>query len=118
MRERHAWFLFMLAALLMLIALSFHMILMHMGGLLAWFGRAVGEPTSWSSTMSRSKGVLWPLFYFVFLTAAVWHGFYGLRGIVLELTRAKRAVTWTVGVVGFLVWALGAWTILKLAVGG
>lgn len=112
MRETKFWILHMAAGLVILALLGTHMAIMHLGELLRLVGVGPGSPIEFANVAARGRLPIFMVTYVILLAAALFHGLFGLRTILLELTlspRAERAVTvtcWGVGVVLFLV---GAW---------
>lgn len=112
MRETKFWIWHMAAGLAILGLLGTHMAIMHLGELLRLIGVGPGSPLEFAHVMARAGLPIFLVSYIILLAAALFHGLFGLRTILLELTlspRAERAVTvtcWGVGVVFFL---LGTW---------
>jgi len=110
MKERHWWLLFIIAAACIIVTLAIHMFLMHMGTVLGWLGITVGDPLAWESTLARSKQIGMAIILFVLLTAGLFHGLYGLRGILIEWIKnpvAQKAITWLVAIFGIVAYAWG-----------
>jgi len=110
MRERHFWLISILAAASVLVTLGIHMFLMHMGTILSWIGISVGDPLAWESTIARNKQIGSVILLFVLLTAGLFHGLYGLRGILIEWIKnpiAQKAITWLVALFGIVAYAWG-----------
>lgn len=92
MRETKLWSWHVFAGILLLLLLGIHMSTMHMNAVLA---RLTGggqhlEVLSYASVSGRATPAM-ALFYLLFAGAALYHGLYGLRNILCELT-TKRAV--------------------------
>jgi succinate dehydrogenase / fumarate reductase membrane anchor subunit len=110
MKERYWWFLFILAAAVILITLAVHMFLMHMGTVLSWIGVSVGDPLAWESTLARNRQIGMVSLLFVLLTAGLFHGLYGLRGILIEWIKnpiGQKVITWLVALFGIVAYAWG-----------
>ena len=90
MRESKLWFLHIISAVVILFLLGSHMGIMHMGSILHSFGLDVSEhPTSADEVFQRSQQVLFMIIYIVLLGTALFHGLYGLRSIIYELSLPK-----------------------------
>ena len=87
MRESKLWFLHIITAIVVLFLLGSHMGIMHMGSILSALGFNFSDhPTNVEEVFRRSKQVLFMVVYIVLLGSALFHGLYGLRGIVCELS--------------------------------
>jgi len=116
MRESFWWLLQLVTGLLMIIALAIHMALMHWDMVLGWLGYNVGDVLSYSSVMSRAASVSWAVFYVLLLALVVYHGFYGLRAVLLEwfpATAASRSITTIIIALGSLAFAWGLFITIK-----
>lgn len=103
MRDRTLWTMHIGASGIVLILLAVHMTLMHLFG---------GEPLEWSSVAERMRSVLFATTYVLLLGAALYHGLYGFRNILLELNprpALKRATNWVLLVGGLGLFVFGAW---------
>ncbi len=85
MRETRFWTWHLLAGIAILIFGGLHMIVMHLDGILGWFNPAGGSALDWANVVVRSQGFLFPVVYIILLGVTLFHGFYGLRNILLEL---------------------------------
>jgi succinate dehydrogenase hydrophobic anchor subunit len=88
MRESTLWFLHIITALVLITAIPIH--LHNFSTLLA----SVGAPgyqlaLSWELVRTRAKDIFYTLTYTMLLGAATFHGMYGIRSIVYELTLTK-----------------------------
>jgi succinate dehydrogenase hydrophobic anchor subunit len=103
MRERSLWTFHIAASGIVLILLGVHMVLMHLMG---------GEPLEWNSVAERMRSVAFATTYVLLLGAALYHGLYGLRNILLELgprPALKRATNAVLLVGGLALFVFGAW---------
>ncbi len=110
MRERRFYYWFMWAAVVLLVAATFHMFLMHMFKTLEFLGVQVGEPLEWQEVVRRAKDGAYLTLLFFLLTAALYHGTYGLRSVLIELTSSKKAqriITWALAVIGLAAYLWG-----------
>ncbi len=91
MRESKLWFWHILAAVIILILLGVHMGTMHLGAIANFLGFGSGNPVESSRVFHRSQQVVYMFTYIVLLGAALFHGLYGLRSMLLELSLSKTA---------------------------
>jgi succinate dehydrogenase hydrophobic anchor subunit len=110
--ETRNWTWHIITAIVILVLLGLHMLVMHLDDLVGWF--LAGETAiSWGSVLARSKSTFFATTYVVLLAAALYHGLYGLRTILLELSigpRGQKALTvlfWIGGVGLFGLGTLG-----------
>jgi len=117
MRESKLWFLHIVTAVVILFLLGSHMGIMHMGGILKVFGIGSDEPTSADEVFARSQQALFMVVYIVLLGTALFHGLYGLRSIIYELSLPK-ALEKTVGrllcVAGIALFIYGSYVAVQL----
>ena len=115
MRDRTLWTWHIGAGLVILVLLGLHMVIMHLNATLGFFGAEGAEPTEWASVAARAGSLFFTLTYVLLLGAALYHGFYGFRNILLELNpgRALRQVI-NVGLtlVGVALFVFGTWAAL------
>jgi succinate dehydrogenase hydrophobic anchor subunit len=112
MRDRTLWTWHIGAGVVILVLLGLHMVIMHLGSTLGFFGTAGTEPTEWASVASRAQSLFFTVTYVLLLGAALYHGFYGLRNILLELNPGatlRRVVNAGLSVVGLALFVFGAW---------
>ncbi|MBI4668144.1 MAG: hypothetical protein HY747_02980 [Elusimicrobia bacterium] len=84
MNSVRCWFLFLLAGLILFFIMAAHMATFHLSH---FFG--IHEPLSYDSVMARSQQALFLIFYLIGLSAAVYHGLYGFRRILMELSLGR-----------------------------
>ncbi len=119
MRESRFWLLHMASAIVLLVFLGLHMGIMHLDGTLAMIREAWVEPLAWQSVLTRAKSTFFTVTYILLLAAALFHGLYGLRTVVLELgvsAAARRFTTvllWSAGVGLFV---LGTYALVAMHV--
>ena len=99
--------LFLLAAVGTAVFLGIHMAVQHLNNVLATGDTA---PTSWLSMIGRATENGWVVIYILLLVFGLYHGLYGLRGIIIELTKTDKAITainwiFIVGGIILFVWA-------------
>jgi len=118
MRESKLWFLHIVTAIIILVLLSSHMGIMHLGYILSFLGfeNTIG-PTSAESVFARSEQALFMVFYIVLLGVALFHGLYGLRSIICELSLPgwlEKAVGRLFCVAGVLLFIYGSYVAVHL----
>jgi succinate dehydrogenase / fumarate reductase membrane anchor subunit len=126
MRDRTLWTWHIGAGVVILVLLGLHMAIMHLDQSLGIFGIAGAEPVEWESVAARAGSLFFTVTYVLLLGAALYHGFYGLRNILLELNPgagARRVINVGLTVVGLGLFAFGTWAALAapgaaLAMGG
>ncbi len=89
MRESKLWFWHIVAAAVILIFLGLHMLIMHMGAILAFAGIGSAEPTAPGAVFERSRQAFFMITYIFLLGAALYHGLYGLRTMLFELSLSR-----------------------------
>jgi succinate dehydrogenase / fumarate reductase membrane anchor subunit len=103
----------MAAGIAIFVLLGLHMTTMHLGGLT---GLMVADPTdeaaSPANSQARDASLFLTLAYVALLGLALYHGLYGLRTILFELTlqpQTEKVVTAILVIVGLGLIGLGAW---------
>lgn len=112
MRESTFWSLFMIAGFILFVLLGVHLIGMHLSSL---FGVSYEEVISFASVKIRGHQSFYFLFYLIFLAAALYHGFYGLRTLILELglrEKTEKIASFIVIMVGLLFFAYGTYVLV------
>lgn len=126
MRDRTLWTWHLAAGVVILVFLGLHMAIMHLDSTLGIFNPAGAKPVDWASVVLRMRSLFFAITYVVLLGAALYHGLYGLRNILLELhPGAALSATVNVGLwlVGLGLFGFGAYVALvapgaAAAVGG
>jgi succinate dehydrogenase / fumarate reductase membrane anchor subunit len=113
MRDRTLWTWHIFAGAVILVFHGLHMTIMHLGGTSPTstnpFG---GEAISWQNVAARTKSLFFAVTYVVLLGAALYHGLYGLRNILLELNPGpglRKGISVVLSLVGLGLFAFGAW---------
>ena len=117
MRESRFWVLHMLSAMIILVFLGLHMALMHLSGILALVDPALAKPVVWDHVLARARSGFFTVTYVFRLAAALFHGLYGLRTMLYELTEnpaLRKAVTVTFVAGGFGLFGLGAFALIAM----
>lgn len=112
MRESSKWTLHIIAGVAILVLLGLHMLIMHMQTLMGWLGLGTENVTSFQAVAQRGQEAFFMVTYIILLGAALYHGLYGLRNILLELVSgrvAQRAVGGLLTLVGVTFFALGTY---------
>jgi len=111
-RDAKLWTWHVLAGIVILVFLALHMAIMHLDVLLGWFNAPGTHPIDWANVVARGKSVFFTVTYIVLLGAALFHGLYGLRNILLELNPPawlKRATGVILLLAGLGFFILGTW---------
>ena len=104
--------LHMLTGILIAVLLGIHMVIIHLDAVLRFFGATTTDPTSWGSMIDRASQGIWVGIYVALLAFLLYHAFYGLRGIILEVTtsaKTERIITWSFIIIGIIVFIWGAY---------
>jgi len=112
MRETKYWTWHMAAGVVILFLLGLHMLIMHLGGTTHLFAPNGGEAVSKANSLFRDGRLFFTITYILLLGVALYHGLYGLRTILFELTlrpAAEKLTTFVLLVVGLGLFGLGAW---------
>lgn len=119
MRESRWWLLSIGAAALMIVLLPLHMGLMHLGGLLKLLGADPGDVRAFDAVMARGRDVGQMVFYLLFLAVALYHGMYGVRSVLMEVTppRSLPLLTVLVTLAGLVAFAYGAYVTVRTFTG-
>jgi succinate dehydrogenase hydrophobic anchor subunit len=110
MRETRLWSLHLLAIPVILVLLGMHFALMHYAPV--FYGMSVEEARSFGVMIERGRSVAQFVLYILLLAAGLYHGFYGLRGIIRELPLTPalaKAVDVSILIAGLLVFGLGTY---------
>ena len=112
MRETKYWTWHMAAGVVILVLLGLHMLIKHAGGITHLFAPHGGEAISKENSLFRDGKLFFTVTYILLLGVALYHGLYGLRTILFELT-LKRAFEKAISIaflaVGLGLFGLGAW---------
>jgi succinate dehydrogenase hydrophobic anchor subunit len=120
MRESRLWFWHIVAAGVILVFLGLHMLIMHMGAILAFFGAGSAAPTSANAVFERSRQASFMVTYIILLGAALYHGLYGLRTMLFELSPSRGTKTTINGIfttAGLALFAYGTYAALFVYLG-
>jgi succinate dehydrogenase hydrophobic anchor subunit len=96
MRESRLWSWHIVTAVIILFLLGVHMGTMHLGAILSSIGIGSSDPVKAAEVFHRSQQMIYMITYIVLLGAALFHGLYGLRSMLLELS-LSRVLEKTIG---------------------
>jgi succinate dehydrogenase/fumarate reductase cytochrome b subunit len=112
MRETKYWTWHMAAGVVILFLLGLHMLTMHLGGTTHLFAPYGGEAVSKVNSLFRDGRLFFTVTYIILLGVALYHGLYGLRTILFELTlkpAIEKATTIVLLILGLGLFGLGTW---------
>ena len=112
MRETKYWTWHLAAGVVIFFLLGMHMLIMHTGGITHLYSPHGGEAVSRENSLFRDGQLTFTLSYILLLGIALYHGLYGLRTILFELTlkpAAEKAVSVVLLIVGLGLFGLGTW---------
>lgn len=113
MRETRFWTWHMVAGLVIFVLLGLHMVAMHLGGLTGLFTATRSlEPTDTINSVARDRSLFFTVTYVILLGTALYHGLYGLKNVLFELTlkpAVEKLVAGVLVVVGLGLFGFGTW---------
>ncbi len=112
MNETKSWTWHMTAGVALVFLLGLHMFIMHMAGSGHWFAPYGADTDSVGNSLFRDSRLFFTVTYILLLGVALYHGLYGLRTMVFELTlkpAAEKAITVVLLIVGLGLFCLGTW---------
>ena len=110
MRETRLWSLHLLAIPIIFVLLGMHLAIMHYAPI--FYGMSVDKAREFGTMIERGKSIVQFVLYILLLIAGLYHGLYGLRGILRELPLTPTLIKVVdVGILtfGFLIFALGTY---------
>ncbi len=110
MRETRLWLLSLASTVVILVLLATHFAVMHYSP--TFTGQSLEEARSLSEVLVRGRSAVQMVIYILFLAVALYHGLYGLRGIILELPLAQtwnRPISFLILVIGLLFFVYGTY---------
>ncbi len=122
MRETRLWSLHILVIPIIAVLLGMHLALMHYAPV--FYGVSVDKAREYATMLERGKSVAQLVIYMLLLVAGLYHGLYGLRGILREQPLTPTLVKVVdVGILlfGLLIFALGTyvtWWTFNAKLGG
>jgi len=116
MRETKLWTWHMAAGVLILVLLGLHMTTMHLGGITGLFvANPAQEPVARANSEARDASLTLTVGYLLLLGAGLYHGLYGLRTMLFELTLKpvlEKTVSLVLLILGLGLFGLGTWAAL------
>jgi succinate dehydrogenase hydrophobic anchor subunit len=112
MRESKLWFWHIISGVVILVLLGVHMGIMHLGIFLHAFGIGSEDPVKWNEVFHRSRQFIFMFTYILLLGAALFHGLYGLRSMLFELSLSKtleKAIGTLCAVAGIALFIYGSY---------
>ena len=108
MKTSITWTWHLLAGVALALLLGMHMFIMHLDDIFNFFGGA--KAVSFTAVAERGKQVSFAISYILLLAAALYHGLYGLRTVIFELTlkpRAEKFITAAFALFGVILFIYG-----------
>ncbi|MBK8617094.1 MAG: hypothetical protein IPN96_08265 [Anaerolineales bacterium] len=122
MRETRLWSWHLLVIPIIIVLLGLHFAVMHYAPV--FYGVSVEEARNFETMIERGRSVAQLVLYILLLAAGLYHGLYGLRGIIRELplTPALGKIV-DISVIGFglFIFAFGTyvtWWTFSFKIGG
>ncbi len=115
-RDQKLWTWHVAAGVVILVLLGLHMVIMHLEGIVRIFNPAEGAPIDWANVAARMKSAFFMVTYVILLGAALFHGLYGLRGIVWELhppAGLGKGVAVVLLLAGLGLFVIGTWAAVR-----
>ncbi len=108
------WTWHILAGLIILVLLGMHMVGMHLNDVLHLesFNPAGENPVDWANVIARAQETGTVFVYILLLATALYHGLYGLRNILLELSPSEimtEFINKFLLVAGIVLFVFGSW---------
>jgi succinate dehydrogenase hydrophobic anchor subunit len=122
MRETRLWSLHLLVIPIIVLLLGLHFAVMHYAPV--FYGTSVEEARSFEVMVERGRSVAQFVLYILLLAAGLYHGLYGLRGIIRELPLTPaftKAVDIGILLFGLLIFGFGTyvtWWTFSYKIGG
>ncbi|MBN2411953.1 hypothetical protein JXQ31_09700 [candidate division KSB1 bacterium] len=110
MRESKLWVYHLIAGAVILVLLGIHMFIMHLDAILYSLGVGSQNPIDSGVVFARSKELFFMITYIILLGTALYHGLYGFKNILMELTLAQKSEKFISGFLtlcGVLLFAYG-----------
>jgi succinate dehydrogenase hydrophobic anchor subunit len=112
MRDQKLWTWHLICGVVIAVFLGLHMVIMHLDSTIGIFNSAGDHPVSWGNVMTRGKSIFFLVSYILLLGAALYHGLYGLRNILFELSPPaglKKLFSALLLLGGLALFGLGTW---------
>jgi succinate dehydrogenase / fumarate reductase membrane anchor subunit len=111
MKTSVTWTWHLLAGAALAFLLGMHMFIMHLDDVFKFAGGDAGKAVSFTAVVERGKQISFMVSYVLLLAAALYHGLYGLRTVIFELTlapRTEKAITRLFVAIGVALFVYGA----------
>ena len=122
MRETRLWSLHLLVIPIIAVLLGAHFAVMHYAPV--FYGVSVDEARNFETMIERGRSVAQLVLYILLLAAGLYHGLYGMRGILRELPLTPalgKIVDTSIILFGLFIFALGSyvtWWTFSFKIGG
>ncbi len=106
------WTWHMAAGVVLLFLLGLHMLIMHLGGTVHLFAPHGPDAVSIANSQWRDSKIGFTVTYVLLLGVGLYHGLYGLRTILFELSlkpALEKAVTALLVIMGVALFGVGSW---------
>jgi succinate dehydrogenase hydrophobic anchor subunit len=90
MRESKLWSWHILSGAAILVLLGIHMGVMHLSAVAKALGIGAGDPLRSAEVFRRSRQSFYLITYILLLGSALFHGLYGLRSMLYELSFFRK----------------------------
>jgi succinate dehydrogenase hydrophobic anchor subunit len=117
MRESKLWAWHIITAVIILVLLGLHMGIMHLSAILSALGIGSEDPTKSAEVFHRSQQLFYMITYILLLGAALFHGLYGLRSMIFELSLSKtveKLIGGLCAVAGFALFIYGSYVAIAV----
>lgn len=117
MRESRLWFWHILSAIVILFLLGVHMGTMHLGAILTSIGIGSRDPVQSAEVFHRSQQLVYMITYILLLGAALFHGLYGIRSMLFELSLSKgmeKAIGSVCALAGIVLFIYGTYVAVRV----
>ncbi len=111
MKNSITWTWHLLAGVALVFLLGTHMFIMHLDDVFKFVGGDATKTVSFAAVVDRGRQVSFMASYVLLLAAALYHGLYGLRTVIFELTlapRVEKAITRLFVVIGVALFVYSA----------
>jgi succinate dehydrogenase / fumarate reductase membrane anchor subunit len=111
MKTSVTWTWHLLAGVALAFLLGTHMFIMHLDDVFKFAGGETTKAVSFAAVVDRGRQVSFMVTYVLLLAAALYHGLYGLRTVIFELTlapRVEKMITTLFVVIGMTLFVYGA----------
>ena len=122
MRETRLWSLHLLVIPVIFVLLGLHFAVMHYAPV--FYGMSVEKAREFGTMIERGRSVAQLVVYILLLAAGLYHGLYGMRGIIRELPLSPalaKLVDWGILLFGLFIFGLGTyvtWWTFSFKIGG